>query len=286
MTAPALQAKPLAIQLKNGDTIHAEPVPEESDDTITVVIHPQLGRLEINNTSIQPTPDPPAWSSSLAAGMVGVTENDGNSVTVNLNASSTYSRHADKIALKAETNYNQIKNKGEAIDVKTDKGSASIRYDRKLNETLNLFSSGSYDYNGLNDASINTVKASIGAGFPIMQSETTELVLSAGPTLQWSGGGHECASNAFCGNTYPGGAFTTQLNWTPNRSFKINLDNALAILAANTEVKPTNTFTATIKYFPSFNSGLFTSIQFKSIYNSIAVPQTSNTLSGQVGLEF
>jgi len=72
----------------------------------------------------------------------------------------------------------------------------------------------------------------------------------------------------------------------PNRSFKFSLDNDLAVLAADSEAKPTNTFTATVKYFPAFNSGLFTSLQFKSIYNSLAVPETSNTLSGQLGMEF
>ena len=76
-------------------------------------------------------------------------------------------------------------------------------------------------------------------------------------------------------------AFTTQL-WVPNRSFKLNLDNNLCP-AANSEAKPTNTFTATIKYFPSFNSGLFTSLQFESIHNSVADPETSSTVSGQLG---
>ena len=41
-----------------------------------------------------------------------------------------------------------------------------------------------------------------------------------------------------------------------------------------------------IKYFPSFNSGLFTSLKFESIYNSIADPELSNTVSGQLGMEF
>ena len=114
-----------------------------------------------------------------------------------------------------------------------------------------------YDYNGLNDVSINTLKAAMGQT-PVLKTDSTELILSVGPSL--SGvmvvG---AALGAFCGNTYGGGTFTTQLSWVPNRSFKLNLDNNLSVLAANSEAKPTNTFTATIKYFPSFNSGLFTS---------------------------
>ncbi len=43
MAAPSAMAETVPIQLKNGDTIHAERVPEESDDSITVVIHQREG---------------------------------------------------------------------------------------------------------------------------------------------------------------------------------------------------------------------------------------------------
>ena len=126
----------------------------------------------------------------------------------------------------------------------------------------------------------------MGAGFPVIKNETTEVVLSVGPTLQWSEGGRDCDRDEFCGNTYPGGTFTTQLNWIPNPSFKFHLDNNLSLLATDSEAKPTNSFTAMIKYFPSFKSGLFTSLKFESSYNSIANPELSNTVSGQLGMEF
>ena len=48
---------------------------------------------------------------------------------------------------------------------------------------MNFFTSGDYDYNGLNDVSINTLKGALGARFPVIKNETTELVLSVGPTL-------------------------------------------------------------------------------------------------------
>ena len=52
MAAASVMAEPVTIQLKNGDTIHAELMPKESNDSITVVIHPQLGRLEISSEAI------------------------------------------------------------------------------------------------------------------------------------------------------------------------------------------------------------------------------------------
>ena len=55
-------AETVPIQLKNGDIIHAERVPEEIDDSITVVVHPQLGRLEMSSDSIKEEKEPSAWS--------------------------------------------------------------------------------------------------------------------------------------------------------------------------------------------------------------------------------
>ena len=286
MAVPSVMAETVPIQLKNGDTIHAERVPEESDDSITVVIHPQLGRLEISSDSIKEEEKPSAWSSTLSAGVIGVGEDGDESLTLSMNASSTYLKDADKLVMKGGVNYKTSRDEGEPFSVDTEKGSASLRYDRRLNDTVNFFTSGNYDYNGLNDVSINTVKGAVGAGFPLIRNETTELVVSVGPTLQWSEGGRGCNDDEFCGNTYPGGTFTTQLNWEANPSFKFNLENNLSVLATESEAKPTNSFTALIKYFPSFNSGLFTSLKFESIYNSIADPEVSNTVTGQLGLEF
>ena len=286
LSAPAALAEPMALQLANGDTIHVEKVAEESNDTVTVVIHPQLGRLEVSSADLQQPAETPAWSSTLAAGVIGVSEDNDDSVTVSMNATSSYTKAAEKLVMKGGLNYKKTRDQGDPIEIDTEKGSASIRYDRKVNESVNWFTSGNYDYNGLNDVSINTLKAAMGAGFPVLKTDSTELILSVGPSLQWSDGGQGCARDAFCGNTYSGGTFTTQLSWVPNRSFKLNLDNNLSVLAANSEAKPTNTFTATIKYFPSFNSGLFTSLQFESIHNSVADPETSSTVSGQLGLEF
>ena len=286
LSAPAALAEPMALQLANGDTIHVEKVAEESNDTVTVVIRPQLGRLEVSSADLQQPAETPAWSSTLAAGVIGVSEDNDDSVTVSMNATSSYTKAADKLVMKGGLNYKKTRDQGDPIEIDTEKGSASIRYDRKVNESVNWFTSGNYDYNGLNDVSINTLKAAMGAGFPVLKTDSTELILSVGPSLQWSDGGQGCVRDAFCGNTYGGGTFTTQLSWVPNRSFKLNLDNNLSVLAANSEAKPTNTFTATIKYFPSFNSGLFTSLQFESIHNSVADPETSSTVSGQLGLEF
>jgi len=70
-----------------------------------------------------------------------------------------------------------------------------------MNDKVNFFTSGNYDYNGMNDVSINTFKGPVGAVFPLNRNETRELVVSVGPTLQWSKGGRCCNEDELCGNT-------------------------------------------------------------------------------------
>lgn len=285
LTVPAALAEPVTLQLKNGDTLHGELVVEESTEELTVVMHPQLGRLEISAEDIRPKEKPPAWKSSLAAGVIGNDQDGDSTVTANLNASSVYRGEKDKLTLKGSIDYKRNHDKGESPEVKTEKGSASARYDVFVSPSVTIFSKADYGYNGLNDSSINKLDGTIGVGFPLLKSETAELILSVGPTVHWTEGGKDCDTNEFCGNTYGGGSFITELNWTPNRSFRFTLNNDLALLAAS-EVKPTNKFSAVLKYFPSFNSGLFTSVKYESIYDSTATPESNNTVSGQVGLEF
>jgi len=111
MAAPSVIAEPVTIQLKNGDTIHAEQVPEESDDSITVVIHSQLGRLEISSDAIKPKEEPPAWSSTVAAGVIAVGEDGDDSMTLRMNTSSTYRKDADKLVMKGGMNYKTSRDK-------------------------------------------------------------------------------------------------------------------------------------------------------------------------------
>ena len=47
------EAETIRVTLKNGDTINAVLLPEESSETLKVLIHPQLGRLEVSRDAIQ-----------------------------------------------------------------------------------------------------------------------------------------------------------------------------------------------------------------------------------------
>ena len=285
LIAPPVSAETVQITLKNGDTINAELVEEESSETVKVVIHPQLGRLEVSQDAIKPKEKPPAWKSSISAG-VNATDKDGDGTfSANINGSSRYNGETDTLKILGSFNYSRNDDKDKPAEVKTEKGMGSIRYERKLSDSFRLYASSNYDYNGLNKSGINTVTNSVGAAFPVLDSEKVKLTLSLGPSLRWSDGGKDCDTSEYCGNTYGGGSFITDLSWKPNPAFRFSINNNLSAISAD-EIKPTNTFTAAIKFFPSITSGLFTSLQFISIYDSMNAPEQNNSVTGQVGYEF
>ena len=278
-------AETIRVTLKNGDTINAELLPDESTENLKVLMHPQLGRLEVSLDAIRPEQTPAAWKSSISAGVIGNNQDGDNDITATFAATSTYKKDRNKLSLKGGYNYNTTRDANEPFEVETDKGSATVRYERSLSRGLSLVTFADYYYDATNEASVNTVKGSIGFGFPLINSSTAELTLSLGPSFQWGNGGSDCNSDSACGRAYAGASFSTELDWTPNPSFRISLNNNFSALAAS-ELKPTNSFDATIKYFPSVSSKLFTSLQFLAIYNSLAKPEIDNTITGQVGYEF
>ena len=285
LASPAALAETVTLTLLNGDTIQGELIPEESTDDVKVLMHPQLGRLEVSQDALKPVEKPPAWKTTISAGINAGNKDGDGTFSANINGSSNYRGDRDKLKLEASLNYSENNDKGKPTEVKTDKGMASVRYDHFLNETITVFAKSDYQYNGLNDSSVNVIEGSVGVGFPLINTQTTQLSLALGPALHWSEGGKDCNSSEYCGNTYAGGSFITELSWSPNKSLKFTLDNTLSAIAAH-EVKPTNTFSTSIKYFPSFNSGLFTSLRFVSTYNSMSTPESDNRITGQVGFEF
>ncbi|MGB1776046.1 MAG: DUF481 domain-containing protein [Synechococcus sp.] len=281
----ALAAEPtVTVVLRNGDTITGVPVPEESTEDTQVLIHPQLGRLELSSDAIQPAAAKKRWSSSIAAGLNATGKDGDSTLSGNLKLNSTYKDEIHQLDFKAGANYSRSQDKGEPAEIKTKKGEFSLRYDRALQRGLGFFALSNYHRNALNDVGTDDVLASIGLSVPIVKTETTQLTLSAGPSLQWSGGGSDCATNEYCDNTYGGGTVTASLSWAPWRALEVNLSNRLSAAFAS-EIKPSNTFSAQLKLFPVQESRLFTSLEFQSIYQSMTTPTNNNTVTAQVGLD-
>ena len=278
-------AETVTLTLRNGDSLHGELIERNSEDGTTVLNHPQLGRLELTAEQLQPAATKPLWTSSLSAGLIGNEKDGDSSMSISFTGKTRYRDEQQKLSLSGSFNESWSKDSGEALSIETEKGSAELRYDKLIGSNLDLFALSNYQYNGTNDSGVNTVLGNIGVAFPLLKSETTELTMSIGPSLQWSGGGITCASDTFCGNSYGGATLTADLSWKPWPSLQFGLQNQFTAVWAN-EVQPGNTLTAEVRYYPAENSKLFTTFRVQSIYQSMSTPELNNTITAQVGADF
>ena len=278
-------AETVTLTLRNGDTIHGELLERNSDTGVTVIDHPQLGRLELTASELQPAKAKPRWKSSVSAGLIGNEKDGDSSVSISFTGNTRYKDENQKLSITGSFNASKSQDSGEPLSIDTEKGAAEIRYDKPIRSNLDFFALSGYQYDGTNDSGVNTLLGNFGVAFPLIKSETTKLTLSVGPSLQWSGGGKDCSSDSFCGNTYGGGTFTADLSWKPIPSLRFGLQNQFTTVWASA-VQPANTFTAEIRYYPSVKSKLFTTLRYQSIYQSISDPEVNNTITAQVGADF
>ncbi len=278
-------AETVKFTLVNGDVVSGELLESESTDDVRVLISPVLGRLEIDVASIKvPEPDP-LWKSSISGGFNGNDSDGDGSFSGNISASTRY-KDADQIfVLSGGINYSRNDDKDKDPEIKTKKGNLSLSYDRFVSSNITAYTLTNYNYDYLKDSGVNDFVASVGVGFPLIKSDTTTLSIKTGPSLEWIGGGNDCSSNEYCGNSYGGAFFGVDFGWKPTPWFHFGVANQFRANFAS-EVKPSNSFAATFKFIPSTQTNLFTSLKFQSTYQSMSTPASNNTVSGQIGVDF
>ena len=285
MLPSASWAETVTLILRNGDSLHGELIERNTEDGTTVLDHPQLGRLELSAEQLKPAATKPLWTSSVSAGLIGNEKDGDSSLSISFTGNTRYKDDQQKLSLSGSFNASKSKDSGEPLSIDTEKGSAELRYDKSIGSNLDLFALSSYQFNGTNDSGVNTVLGNIGVALPLIKSDSTDVTVSIGPSLQWSGGGSHCSSDAYCGNAYGGATLTADLGWKPWPSLRFGLQNQFTtVWAAN--VQPSNTLTAEIRYYPTVNSKLFTTLRFQSVYQSMSTPQVNNTITAQVGADF
>ena len=278
-------AETVTLTLRNGDSLHGELIERNAEDGTTVLDHPQLGRLELTAEQLKPAETKPLWTSSVSAGLIGNEKDGDSSLSISFTGNTRYKDEQQKLSLSGSFNASKSKDSGEPLSIDTEKGSAELRYDRPIGSNLDLFALSSYQFNGTNDSGVNTVLGNVGVAFPLIKSDTTAFTVAIGPSVQWSGGGTECSSDAYCGNAYAGATLTADLSWKPWPTLRFGLQNQFTTVWAS-DVQPANTLTAEIRYYPAVNSKLFTTLRVQSIYQSMSTPQVNNTITAQVGADF
>jgi len=284
LSANPAHAESIELILRNGDRLKGTLVKEESTDKITVLIHPNLGRIEIKTSALKPK-KPRPWTGSVAAGINGNNTDQALSAGGTVTLAAQYKQQKDTFTLKGQAQYELSRDAAKGNNsIDTNQGNAELRYSRKLSERFNAYASSRYSYDTLNDVGTDTFHASTGLGVDLIKTSTTVVNVSVGPAIQSIWGGKSCRSNATCGNTYAASTARAHLEWFPNKSIHLSLTNAFTGVAVN-GLKPTNTFSATIKIFPTSNKSFFTALNAQTIYDSLKSPQINNSVSFQVGAQ-
>ena len=155
-------AETVTLTLRNGDSLHGELIERNLDDGTTVINHPQLGRLQLTADQLKPAESKPLWASSVSAGLIGNEKDGDSSMSISFTGKTRYQDEQQKLALSASFNTSKSKDSGEPLSIDTEKGSAEIRYDTSIGSNLDLFALSNYQFNGTNDAGVNTVLGNIG----------------------------------------------------------------------------------------------------------------------------
>ena len=282
-TLPAY-AEPVELILRNGDSLKGTLVRDDSTDEVTVLIHPNLGRIEIKTSALKPKTTR-RWSGSLAAGVNGNNTDQDLRAGGTLTLSAQYKQHNDTVNFKGQAQYELTRDAGESISTTdTNQGQVELRFSRRLNKHLNAYASSRYTYDTLNAVGTDTFNASAGLGVDLIKTSTTVVNVSLGPGVQSIWGGNGCISDATCGRTYAASTARVQMDWSPNQNIQFNLTDSLTAAFSN-GVKPINTLSATLKIFPTPNKSLFTALTAQTIFDSLQSPQINNSVSFQIGAE-
>ena len=278
------QAETVELILRNGDSLKGTLVKDESADDVTVLIHPNLGRIEIKNSALKPTRSS-SWTGSLAAGINGNNSDQDLSAGGTVTLTAQYKQQKDTFNFKGQAQYELSRDAGESKNsIDTNQGHAELRYSRQLSSRLNAYASSRYGYDTLNVVGTDTLNASAGLGLDLIKTSTAVVNVSLGPGIQSIWGGKGCMSDATCGNTYAASTARIHLDWAPNKNIKLSLTDSFTGVFTN-GLQPSNTLTATLKIFPTASKTFFTSLNAQTIYDTMQLPRVNNSVSFQVGAE-
>ena len=122
LTGSAVRAETIQLKLKNGDTINGELIQEESTEALKVLMHPQLGRLEVSQDAIQPAKKTPKWTSTISAGVNAGNQDSDGTFSANINGTSNYKNKSDQLKIEAGLNTEKTKTRGNHLRARRIKG--------------------------------------------------------------------------------------------------------------------------------------------------------------------
>ncbi len=279
------KAEKVTYKLLNGDLISGQLIIEESNEKVKVLMHPQLGRIEINTLAIVPTIKEDRWKNHLEAGLDGSTTGANDAESYSLTFLTNYKDNLNELEFRSSYDFEQsAKAEGDKV-IGANKLLGELRFDRGLGRSWSAYLFKAYKYNALNNIGTNNIESSFGFAYKLFDKPKFKLRVSAGPSLNWIGGGNECSSDSDCGDINPGSSFGSQLKWSLNDYFILNIANKYGIKYAS-ETFSSNSFSTSLKFYPRSGSSLYTSLRYENLYDEIKEPSQEHIYRFLLGTSF
>ncbi len=277
-------AEKVIFKLINGDSISGKLLKEESTGDIKVILHDFLGKIELK-TSFIVYPKIKTWSSNFEFGLDGSSTQLSNSLGYLLEINTKYQDKKTELNLGSRYDFKQTSEAQKETVVGVNKSFTKIRYDRSIGDLWTSYFSTDYEYNSLNKVGVNDVNSSAGIAYALIKNNQIKLRLSAGPSLEWIDGGGDCYKVSSCGDMEPGASFGTDFKWAINKKLEFLLENKYNNQFSSYSYV-SNRFLTTIRFFPSSQSDLYTTVSYENIYDQIKEPSEEHIYRLKLGTKF
>ena len=289
-TAPSLKAEEVFFELKNGDTIRGELIKEESTKSKKILLHPILGRLEIDVDSIYenelPT-DQKLWSGELLIGLDGnyseYYKNSGFAIESELE----YGGEKNSSNFEIEFNYGSEKDKGTGEKLSSYEAVINARNDYLLTNKFSVYTSSDYYFDSQSHAGKHDIEGSLGLGYYLFKNESSDFQISLGPALIWTEGGEECSITVSCGDLIYATNLEATFGWLINKHLEFDLNNTYTNAdGEGNRAVSSNRLELELKFYPDKDSNLFTALGYENIYHDLSDPEPETAYRLKLGSSF
>ena len=289
-TVPSIKAEEVFFELKNGDTISGELIEEESTNSKKIILHPILGRLEINVDSIyedELPKDQKLLSGEVLIGLDGNYKQYYKNSGFSIESKGKYEGEKNLSNFEIEFNYGSEEDKETGEELSSYDAEIKARNDYLLTDKFSVYTSSDYYFDSQSHAGKHDIEGSVGLGYYLFKNESSDLQISLGPALIWTEGGEDCSITTSCGDLIYATNLEATFGWLISKHLEFDLYNTYT--NANGEgdrAISSNRLELELRFYPDVNSNLFTALGYENIYHDLSDPEPENAYKLKVGTSF
>ncbi len=289
-TAPSIKAEEVFFELKNGDTISGELIEEESTNSKKIILHPILGRLEIDVDSIYenelPT-DKKLWSGKLLIGLDGNYDEYYKNSGFSIESKVEYEGKKNLSNVEIEFNYGSEEDKETRDKLSSTDAAINARNDYLLTDKFSIYTSSDYYFNSQSHAGKHDIEGSVGLGYYLFENKSSDFQISLGPALIWTEGGEDCSITVSCGDLIYATNLEATFGWVINKYLEFDLNNTYTNAdGEGYRAVSSNRLELELRFYPDVNSNLFTAFGYENIYHDLSDPEPENAYKLKLGTNF